>query len=142
MNKKIVAIVVVVLVVLLSVFFLYKNKFQYVQTNEPAPLPVRVEDLQTKVGETAYGNTDISITPLKIIEDSRCPANVNCIWAGRIIVKAKIAEGEVGKEYSFTEGEKLSTDFGEITMTEVTPVPLAGQQIKPEDYRFTFRIER
>lgn len=37
----------------------------------------------------------VTIKFLEVIEDSRCPKDVNCIWAGRAIVKVQVeANGE------------------------------------------------
>lgn len=33
---------------------------------------------------------DVAITPLAVIEDSRCPADVLCIQAGRLVITARI----------------------------------------------------
>lgn len=53
----------------------------------------------------------VSIKFLEVIEDSRCPKDVTCIWAGRAIVKVEvIANGK--KE------EKILT-FGEVRPGEV-----------------------
>ncbi len=32
----------------------------------------------------------VSIKFMEVMEDSRCPEGVDCIWAGRAIVKAKV----------------------------------------------------
>ena len=29
-------------------------------------------------------------TPMAVVEDSRCPENARCVWAGRLIVKTRI----------------------------------------------------
>lgn len=31
----------------------------------------------------------IKVTPVKVVQDSRCPEGVQCIWAGTVIVKTK-----------------------------------------------------
>lgn len=54
------------------------------------------------LGETAVFE-DTSITFLKILEDSRCPSDVTCVWAGEAKVLAKIQtqEGTIEKELIF-----------------------------------------
>lgn len=142
MKRPILIVTGIIILVAISVGWSLTHKTTFAPT-DGTPLPVRTEDLtNVQIGKTSQANTDVSITPLQIIEDSRCPANVNCIWAGRFVVKAKITEEDLSKEYNFTEGERVVTDFGEIALTKVVPVPVAGDRVKPEDYRFTFHIER
>ena len=33
---------------------------------------------------------DLIITPLSVVEDSRCPINARCVWAGRIVVETQV----------------------------------------------------
>lgn len=143
MKKQTIIIVVgIILVLIIGIgwFFTHKTTFAPVDN---ISLPVHTEELtNVQIGKTSQGNTDVSITPLQIIEDSRCPLGVQCVWAGRIVLKVRVAEGNAGKEYNFTEGERVITDFGEITMTKVVPVPVHNKQLKPEDYQMTFYIER
>ncbi len=143
-NKKvIIGVAVLVAVLIFAWAFAHKSTVPGQQTdNTPYPLPTRTEDLQTKVGETTRGNTEVAITPLQIIEDSRCPAGVYCIQAGRLIVNARVAENDGGKEYKFTLGEKVDTDYGVITMTGSQPLKKIGVEIKPQDYTFTFHVVR
>ncbi len=53
----------------------------------------------------------VSIKFLEVVEDSRCPTGVTCIWAGRAVVKVEVTSNG-NKE------EKMMT-FGEIKRGEV-----------------------
>lgn len=53
----------------------------------------------------------ISVKFLEVVEDSRCPTGVDCIWAGRAIVKVSVTSN------GNTE-DKLLT-FGEVRRGEV-----------------------
>ena len=58
--------------------------------------PVRTDEIftlsfeQTRTLQTSLENFEITFTDLK--EDSRCPQNVNCIWAGRAVVEISVNE--------------------------------------------------
>ncbi len=54
---------------------------------------------------------DVSIKFLEVVEDSRCPTGVECIWAGRAIVKVQVT-------FNGNKEEKMLT-FGEIRRGEV-----------------------
>lgn len=47
----------------------------------------------------------ISIKFLELVEDSRCPTGVNCIWAGRAIVKVEVTSNGNKQERMLTFGE-------------------------------------
>lgn len=60
--------------------------------------------VKVSVGETVVLK-DVSIKFLEVVEDSRCPEGVNCIWAGRAIVKVAVTSKEKTEEKTLTFGE-------------------------------------
>lgn len=79
----------------------------------------------------------ISITPLEVISDSRCPVDVTCVWAGEIQVKVKLEKGSLSKEVVMkilgADGaERVVFAGSAVALTEVTP---------KGNYRFTFRAD-
>jgi hypothetical protein len=106
------------------------------------------EDVPENTGpqELAVGGTggveNLLIEPLSILEDSRCPIGVQCVWAGRIVAQVKFTIGDTFDNRSIALGETVS--FGEylITLAAVSPEKTEGQQINDEDYRLTFDIKK
>ncbi|MEK7180224.1 MAG: hypothetical protein AAB706_02005 [Patescibacteria group bacterium] len=84
----------------------------------------------------------VTLTPLLIIQDSRCPLDVVCIQAGTVILKARISRGLGTSEMIFELGQVITTEAESIILTEVSPAPYSQKVIKSEDYRFTFKIEK
>jgi hypothetical protein len=78
------------------------------------------------------------LTPVEVIEDSRCPANVQCVWAGRLWLKARIDMGGKVTEPEFTLGEAQQVGAGMLELIEAKPHPEQGRTIYTEDYRFGF----
>lgn len=82
----------------------------------------------------------MKITPLEVVEDSRCPVDVVCIQAGTVRVRARV-ENESG---SVTEIFKLQspviTQMATIEMVKVAPEPRSQRTITPLEYRFFFRV--
>jgi hypothetical protein len=76
------------------------------------------------------------------MEDSRCPMNARCIWAGRvrILVAWVKANGEQQVELMFGEPAPLAD--GTLTLTAVNPSKMAGEGkgLVPSDYRFSFQF--
>jgi hypothetical protein len=83
----------------------------------------------------------ITITALEVLEDSRCPVDVQCIWAGQVRLRAKITSIQGESEVIFITGLPVTIEAQDITLTDTSPSPRSKQTIKPGDYRFTLKIE-
>lgn len=81
------------------------------------------------------------VTPLRVIEDSRCPADVACVWAGRVVLRARVQGGAWSREIDLVFGQPVQVADGKLTLTEVTPGRRTDRQIAPRDYRFTFAFQ-
>ena len=60
----------------------------------------------------------LTVRPIAVIEDSRCPASVQCVWAGRVRISAEVG-GEGTRE--LTLGESLTLSGGTLTLVDVRP---------------------
>ena len=79
--------------------------------------------------------------PWAVLEDSRCPIDVNCIQAGKVTVAVHIAAGSEGTiSAQFQPGKTISTKTLKITLDEVLPAKTAGHKIADGEYRFAFTI--
>jgi hypothetical protein len=95
---------------------------------------------RAKIGETvAVGGP--KVTPLAVLEDSRCPMNARCVWAGQVRVRVRIHLGSGAVLRELTQGQPLAVADGTMELVEVQPDRLAGadaRTIAPTDYRFAF----
>lgn len=96
---------------------------------------------RARIGQTVK-IANLALTPLEVIEDSRCPTNVQCVWAGRLRLKARIDFGGRTSEPEFTLGEAQQAGAGTLKLVEAQPNPEQGRTIYPEDYRFGFTYTR
>lgn len=88
------------------------------------------------------GIGEVAVTPLNVLEDSRCGLNVVCIQAGTVRVRVELASRNLNTTDQTIELNKSLVVGGRtLTLTEVSPSPYAGRQIPSADYRFTFKIE-
>ncbi len=78
------------------------------------------------------------VRPTKIVEDSRCPVNARCVWAGRLVVRASVTFGEAQETRELTLGEPVAIAGGALVLDSGEPGKLAGQETKPGDYRLHF----
>jgi hypothetical protein len=81
-------------------------------------------------------NVMISVT--KVIEDSRCPSDVQCIQAGtvRILLNTETPTGTSTLEMGL--GETKTVDSLIFSLDDVKPYPISTKKISPADYKFTF----
>ena len=77
-------------------------------------------------------------TPLRVIEDSRCPINARCVWAGRVILETRI-DGAGWRETANLElGKEYRTHGSGMALVAVEPGKMAGETALPAPYTFTF----
>lgn len=81
----------------------------------------------------------LTVRPLAVLEDSRCPASVQCVWAGRVRISAQVS-GEGTRE--LTLGESLTVSGGTLTLVDVRPSKRTPEAIPPREYQFTFTFQR
>jgi hypothetical protein len=92
------------------------------------------------LGERIY-KFGVHITPLEVVEDSRCPAapHVQCIQAGTVRLKARLEDGTRSEVVTFDIGSPIS--FGNKHVALMSVLPLKTQTpIAPANYRFTFSV--
>lgn len=80
------------------------------------------------------------LTPLALVEDSRCPVSVVCAWAGRVRVSARLVVDSRSQELTLTQGEPIGVAGGRLELVEVRPPMNEPGAIPPEEYRFGFRF--
>jgi len=96
-------------------------------------------------------NSETRINGLRIkfidmIEDSRCPRDTQCIWAGNAKIKIGLSSsGRSKKQVELNTGLKpQSIVFGgyEIKLIKLTPVPASNIRIRKDGYVATFSVLR
>jgi|KBSMisStandDraft_5_1062788.scaffolds.fasta_scaffold89139_2 hypothetical protein len=98
--------------------------------------PIRQDGLALLGQPTRVGS--VVVTPMKLVEDSRCPMNARCVWAGRAIVTTRI-DGTGWRETSNLElGKPYATHNLSVQLSSVQPEKVAGQQPPPQAYVFGY----
>lgn len=94
--------------------------------------PIEVPQIAVKLGVSETINLDtVSISFLEVITDSRCPRNVECMWAGEAKVKVRVAtnDGKSTEEIiTFKNGVSALTDLfdTQLQFLKLTPYPDAN----------------
>lgn len=105
-----------------------------------AAVPPLAASPTAALGQTATVD-GLRVKPLAIIEDSRCPINAVCVWAGRLVVRAEVRGGNWRQTRDFELRKPQPIADGQMTLVEAAPSKMADQPITAGDYHFTFAFE-
>ncbi|HEU0022967.1 MAG TPA: hypothetical protein VFR55_15045 [Dehalococcoidia bacterium] len=96
--------------------------------------------------KTPIAGTDLALTLIDVPEDSRCPRDVVCVWAGRATAVLGVElDGKDLGELSLTleggAGSALETIEGyTIKLLRLEPYPVSTGQILAEEYQATVSV--
>ncbi|KHK91358.1 hypothetical protein [Novosphingobium malaysiense] len=85
----------------------------------------------------------LQVTPKELLEDSRCPMNARCIWAGQVRLRISVHGGLRRKSMEITSGKPLQVADGTLELVEVRPDKVTTRNdgaIESDSYRFGFRF--
>ncbi|MBN1368130.1 MAG: hypothetical protein JW967_09425 [Dehalococcoidales bacterium] len=104
------------------------------------------QEYQLYIGQTVtFSDTDLKVKFGEVIEDSRCPGDVVCIWAGRVscLVEVTIdneSSNTVLTELGLSEGYTTTQYEHYILQFRVEPYPQSGTEISDRDYRLLLTV--
>jgi hypothetical protein len=87
----------------------------------------------------------IRVSFLRVLGDSRCPADVLCVQGGDAIVEIQVLpDGSGAVPYELHTGDMRPVQHGDLTiqLIQLSPYPFSSQTIPPADYRATLRVTR
>ena len=105
-------------------------------TTPPPGSPIRSDGLATVGQPTRVGA--LVVTPQRVIEDSRCPINARCIWAGRLVLKTRIDGAGWRETVDLTLGQPYSTHGTGLALISGEPGKIAGATPSPSASLFGF----
>ena len=104
------------------------------------------EEFELAVHQTVQISAEnISVTFQEVLEDSRCPIDVTCIWAGLAEVSLQVAASSQERELSLsTSPPDNSTVFENYTfwLIKVRPVPRSDQNMDRSAHFVTVRVDQ
>ena len=97
------------------------------------------QEFKIKVGDSAVlANQGLIIKFTAVTEDSRCPIDAICVWAGNAEVTFDL-KNSIGDKLStqlntFVDPKSINFSDVIITLTELNPYPKSTEPINPDDY--------
>ena len=88
------------------------------------------QSFKIKVGDTVRV-ADLGVKFASVPDDSRCPPDVNCIWAGDGVVRLEVLRGKDRKIVDLhTHGPKNAPAFGyEVELRGLTRAPYTAELV-------------
>ena len=98
---------------------------------------------------TAYGyqccDKQIAIRFASLMQDSRCPINATCIWAGTAIIGVNFNGDEksvIPLEIHKPVQREIMEGLWNVELTELTPHPVLDQTSDPNTYVAKIRLKK
>ncbi len=119
--------------------------------DEPPSVATTTNSQPGSVGILPYGNTTLalgqrvqfpalSVKPVAIEEDSRCPSDVQCIQAGTVRVQIEMVSAAGTSTGILKLDEVFTTKTESITLIGVEPGKISTATTSLEAYRFTIKV--
>ena len=105
-------------------------------TTPIAGSPIRSDGFATLGQSTRVGA--LVVTPQALVEDSRCPINARCIWAGRLVLKTRIDGTGWRETVDLTLGQPYATHGTGLALVSAEPGKMAGSPPSPPANLFGF----
>ena len=117
------------------------------ETNEPR---VRLgQEFRLHVGQRATVDGErFSLRFVSVANDSRCPADVTCVWAGNaeVLVEANAGGSTASLKLNTLGGDKFPKDGKHqhytVGLVGLSPLPRKDSRIKTTDYEATLVIRK
>ncbi|GMU39209.1 MAG: hypothetical protein AMXMBFR23_00750 [Chloroflexota bacterium] len=133
------------LVALLVLFWSLMTGIDTVTQTPAAPYaPGTPVTLAPGEGVTARDGTErLDLQFAAVVEDSRCPVDVTCVWAGQATVRVHLgARGTHDIVTGAGAPGAVEVDGWRVEVVAVEPEPHSARPIAAGDYRVTLRIAR
>lgn len=112
---------------------------------------INAQGWQTRVSiakgqEKAIQHSGTKIKLLGVIEDSRCPTDVNCVWAGNAKIKIEIRSGR-GRSREFELNSAVAPTVityagNDFKLVKLTPALRSNVRIDPNKYVATIEVKK
>lgn len=116
-------------------------------SEDPGPAAVEISHTDSTNVEVAFGATvaveGLLITFTSVDEDSRCPIDVTCVWAGNGRIALRIQHDATTLPITLnTTVEPRAREFGRhrIHLVSLEPQPRSDRPIPPADYRVRLTV--
>lgn len=101
------------------------------------------QEIQLAPTERAvFAQQGLHVEFVRVVEDSRCPSDAVCVWAGEVKVQlsTRINTAEA-VQHEITAGQHASVGEYRLVVVRVQPERISTRRIAPEEYRVTLKVD-
>ncbi|MFN2238471.1 MAG: hypothetical protein ABR524_03685 [Thermoanaerobaculia bacterium] len=100
------------------------------------------EEFVLSVAESAALPGEGLLEFAQVVADSRCPVDVQCVWAGDAVVALRASDVNDSASLRLHTGGPRSASFGtwEVELVELRPLPREGMALTQADYEAVLRL--
>ena len=97
------------------------------------------QEFLVKVGQQIKIGDDVRVKFVAVPEDSRCPSDVNCVWAGNAVVTVEFTEGQCTTTLRLNTHQSPQTPENpkvgpyRVKLVKLDPYPRSTQKISAGD---------
>jgi hypothetical protein len=112
-------------------------------TGAPAPHTASLDQevLLAPKEQAVYEQQGLTIEFVRVVEDSRCPSDATCVWAGEVKVQvATRLNDAAATQHEIKAGEPATVGAFRVDVVKVQPERILTREIAPEEYRVTVKV--
>ncbi|MBM0103237.1 hypothetical protein JM946_00695 [Steroidobacter sp. S1-65] len=93
--------------------------------------------------QAVFAQQELQVEFVRVVQDSRCPTDVTCVWAGEVEVEVSTRrDASEAVPHFIKAGEHAAVGGLRVTVVRVRPERVSTREISPEQYRVTLKVER
>jgi hypothetical protein len=141
LTVLLVAVVALLLIILLVPESSFKDKGYGEERGASTSTPQYAAEttLSVKLGEEGKA-LGVAVTPLAVLEDSRCPIDVQCIQAGTVRLSLHVKSAVAEDTLELRIGSSVSSENERLMFIDVEPPRRSGSELPDSEYEFRFNI--
>ena len=105
----------------------------------------RSNEVEVQINKEVTAVGGLKIAFIELVEDSRCPTDVDCIWAGNAKIKVRVTKNGRSKILeldTLTRGMAPSYGNYRLKLMALTPKPRSNIRINRNAYMATIEVEK
>lgn len=103
------------------------------------------QEISVKVKRTASAKGGLRVQFVEMVEDSRCPTDAVCVWAGNAKIRIRVTKNGRSKVLELNSGlEPRTATFAgySFELKALTPEPRSNVRIDPNGYVAKIKVSR
>ena len=100
------------------------------------------EEVTLGIGSTVTLDRALQIHVASVSEDSRCPSDATCVWAGQLKFLLSVTSNGKSSTLELMESEPQTVDSYRLHFVRALPAARAKAKIPADEYRLTLRVDR